>query len=219
MLFRILPLLLLTAVSAQAQNWSVGAGTGPFVFGDFVKRTLRLGTEEGSATQTLTLSAATRTGLSVDLERRLNERFAVRVEGTFTRSPLSVRGDDRDGVSFDAGEMDVATFALPIVLALNPRGTFRFYIAGGPAYASYRVDRDEEDATQIRAFTGTRSAWGVLVGGGVSWQWTERFAVEGKISDVATASPFKREDFPALNRVQIERPHNVHTTAGIRYRF
>ena len=219
MAFRILPLLLLVAVSTHAQNWSVGAGAGPFVFGDFVERTLLIESGESSDTQTLRLSAATSPGFTADLERRLSDRFAVRLEGTFTRSPLEVRGDDSDGVTLDAGEIDVTTFALPIVYTINRRGSFRFHVAAGPAYASYRIERDDDDASTIRVFTGTRSAWGLSLGGGVSWHWSERFSLEGKLTDVATASPFRREDFPALNRIRIERPHNIHTSAGIRYRF
>ena len=53
------------------------------------------------------------------------------------------------------------------------------------------------------------------------WWLSNRFAVEGEVDDIVTASPFRRSDFPALNfgGVKIPKTHNVHTTAGIRYRF
>ena len=216
---RLFPILLLISLSASAQDWSVGVATGPFVFGDFVERSLRLGTEEGSARQTTRLSADTRAGLAVDLQRQFSNRVAVRLEGTFTRAPLGVKGSGDDAVSLDAGQLDVATFMLPLVLTLNPRGSFRFHILGGPAYAAYRISRDEDDSNAIRVFEDTRTNWGVALGGGVAWQWTETFAIEGGITDVATASPFRAEDFPASSRVNIPRPHNIHTTVGLRFRF
>src|SRR5688572_8018596 len=84
-----LALVLALTLPLAAQNWSVGVGTGPFVFGDFVERTVRVGTGEGpSGEQTIILSAGTRVGLAVDLERRLTHRWAIRAEGTFTRAPL-----------------------------------------------------------------------------------------------------------------------------------
>ena len=62
---KILPLallLLLIASSSHAEGWSLGVGTGPFVFGTFVERTTRVGNDAGSATITSKLSAATRPG-------------------------------------------------------------------------------------------------------------------------------------------------------------
>ena len=61
--------LLLATPAAQAQNWSLGVGTGPFVFGTFVEKTSVVGTELGSTTTTSRLSAATRPGIEADLER------------------------------------------------------------------------------------------------------------------------------------------------------
>jgi hypothetical protein len=49
-------LSLLTAASATAQNWSIGGGTGAFVFGDFVQQTVVLGTENGDVTYIATSS-------------------------------------------------------------------------------------------------------------------------------------------------------------------
>jgi opacity protein-like surface antigen len=216
---RLLPLLLLISLSASAQDWSVGVGTGPFVFGDFVERTLRLGTEVGTARQTTRLSAATRAGVAVDLQRQFSDRLALRLEGTFVKAPLAIKGDDDDGVSLDAGELDVATFMLPLVYTINRRGSFRFHILAGPAYASYRITRDEDDSSAISVFTDTRTNWGAALGAGVAWQWSRTFAVEGAITDVSTSSPFQESDFSAATRVNLPRPHNVHTTVGLRYRF
>ncbi|HVS30132.1 MAG TPA: hypothetical protein VMS98_01640 [Thermoanaerobaculia bacterium] len=215
----LLALFLLSPLPTQAQDWSVGVGSGPFVFGDFVRRTMQLATEEGSATQTLTLSAATRAGLGVDIERRLSGRFAIRAEGTFTRAPLVIKGNDGDGVSLQAGDIDIATFSLPLVIAINRGGSFRFHVRGGPAYAAYRVHRRQNAPGTIGLFDGTRGEWGLAFGGGVAWQWTDYFAIEGGISDVATASPFERSDFSGFGAIELPRPHNVHTTIGIRYRF
>ena len=79
---------------------------------------------------------------------------------------------------------------------------------------------DGMDVTIVaHVFPTLIKSWGVSVGGGVGWWLSDRFAIEGEITDVATKSPFESEDFPAAQRVQIERPHNIHTTAGIRYRF
>jgi hypothetical protein len=54
----------------------------------------------------------------------------------------------------------------------------------------------------------------------VAWWLSDRFAVEGKVSDTVTASPFRRSDFGStFGGVKIPETHNVHSTAGIRYRF
>ena len=37
--------LVFAATAAHAQNWSLGLGTGPFVFGTFVEKTSVVGTE------------------------------------------------------------------------------------------------------------------------------------------------------------------------------
>lgn len=209
-----------TTIPAAAQSWSAGLGTGPFVFGDFVRRTLLTGNEGGSGEQTTRLSASTRAGLTADIERNLGDRFAIRLEGTFTRAPLAVKGSTSDGVSLDAGKITVGTFVIPLVLRLNPRGTFRFHVMGGPAYAVYDISRRSNASATLAPFTGSRARWGAAFGGGVSWQWTRTFAVEGQITDIATPSPFQRTDFPsAFGRTEIPRTHNVHTTIGLRYRF
>jgi hypothetical protein len=211
-------LFFLIATSATAQQWSFGAGAGPFFFGDFVRRTMRIGNEGGSELQTSTLSAATRAGVSLDLERSFGERFAVRAEAAFTRSPLAIKGGGSE-VEVEAGDLDVLTLMVPLVVRINPRGSLRFHIMGGPAHAAYRVSKRSNAALTIPTFTGTRSDWGLAFGGGVAWQWSERFAIEGQITDIATESPFDESDFGGLASVEIPKPHNIHSTLGIRYRF
>ena len=215
-----LSLFLLLAASAQAQDWSVRVASGPFLFGDFVERTLRIETETGSEDQTTTLSAATRAGLSVDIEKGFSDRFAVRLEATFARAPLSIGGeDDDDGVEIDAGELDAFTLSLPLVFRINPRGTFRFHLLAGPAYAAYRIEQEGIQGPGIRVFEGTRNEWGLAAGGGASWHWSERFSVDAQIVDVTTGSPFRDTELASIGRTEFPRPHNVHTTLGIRIHF
>ncbi|HEX6176754.1 MAG TPA: hypothetical protein VF057_00235 [Thermoanaerobaculia bacterium] len=213
--------LFFAAAPVLAQDWSIGAGAGPFIFGHFVERTTRVATGEGSATQTVTLSAATRAGVTVDIERSFNDRFAMRLEGTFTRSPLAVKGTDRDDatVAVPAGDIDVVTLALPLIVRINPRGTFRFHIMGGPAAASYSIETRENAAESIPIFRGSRQEYGALLGAGVGWYFTEYFALEGNISDINTSSPFRRDEIGGLGTVEIRRPNHLHTSVGIRYRF
>jgi opacity protein-like surface antigen len=211
----------LTVIPAEGQNWSLGAGVGPFVFGDFLKRTLKIGNEGGTGQQTTRLSAATRAGLTVDVDRNLfSDRFAIKGEASYTRAPLAVKGSTGSGVELDAGEMTVTTLMLPLVLRINPRGTFRFHVMGGPAYAMYDIDQRENASSSLVPFAESRSRFGWAFGGGVGWYFNQRFALEAQINDISTESPFQPEDFPAgFGRVEIERPHNVHSTLGIRYRF
>ena len=215
---KILPLLLLCALPASAQQWSFGAGTGPFFFGDLVRRELRIGSEEVEIQESV-LSASTRAGLTVDLERNLGDRFAVRLEGTFTRAPLGIKRGDDDAFESEAGDLDVTTFSIPIVLRLNPRGTFRFHLHGGPAYVSYRMDRDENAASNLGEFTGTRNEWGWMAGGGVGWYMSDRFAIEAQATNVNTDSPFELEEIAGPGNVELPRPNHIHGTLGIRYRF
>ncbi|HEX2120733.1 MAG TPA: outer membrane beta-barrel protein [Thermoanaerobaculia bacterium] len=219
----ILAFLTALALPLTAQDWSIGVGTGAFVFGDFVERRVRPvagGETDGPTIQTL--SAGTRPGLLVDIERVLSDRWAIRFEGAFTRAPLAVKeegdGSDED-FELDAGDLDVATFMLPIVFRINTGGTFRFHIMGGPAYAIYRpVGRENTDAT-ITVFEDTRSEWGAAAAVGAAWHVSNRFAVEAAIADIVTSSPFDRDDFPDVPGIDIPKPHNIHTTFGIRYRF
>jgi hypothetical protein len=204
-------------LSAAAQDWSLGVRTGPFVFGDLLERRLRpVAGEPEDEPITLTLSAATRAGLSVDVEHGFAPRWAVRLEGTFTRSPLTIEDSSDEGTDLRAGDLDVATFSLPIVFRINPNGSFRFHLFGGPAFAIYEF---ELPPNQL-GFTGdTRSEWGLTAGAGLTWQIRERFGIEGSISDTVTTSPFDESDLPDAPGFDIPKPHNVHTTIGIRYRF
>lgn len=210
----------LLALPAGAQQWSIGVGSGAFVFGDFVERRLRPASGAGSAgTVTMVLTAETSAGLAVDIERQFAPRWAVRLEGAFTSSNLAVgEQGDSDSVTIDAGEMDVITVAVPLVFRINPRGAFRFHIMGGPAYASYRIG-GRSNVSGIVPIAETRSEWGIVGGGGVAWWVSDRFAIEGNITDIATSSPFDREDFPDVPGFNIPKPHNVHTTVGARWRF
>jgi hypothetical protein len=218
-------LLLLTAAfiaepSLHAQDWSLGIGSGAFVFGDFLERNMRPVNSEGPEDAvTLTLSADTRPGLAVDVERTLGDRWAVRLEGTFTRAPLSVRQVGSEGTPIEAGELDVSTFVLPVIFRINRDGTFRFHLAAGPAMAMYRYRGRQSAAGSVPLFRGTRNESGIAFGGGVSWMLSERFAIEGNITDTITTSPFRESDLPNAPGISTPKPHNVHTTVGVRWGF
>jgi hypothetical protein len=215
----LLAIALLTAVPVSAQNWSLGLGAGPFVFGDFVRQTLRpIGGTVGNPT-TIKLSAKTRPGASIDIERDIAGWLAIRLEGAFTHSKLAVRTSNAGGVTLDAGTIDVTTVMAPLVLRFNQRGTFRFHVMGGPAYAMYDIHRTNTPAQSNGAFEGTRSQWGGAAGGGVGWWFSNRFAVEGQITDIITSSPFHRSEIGDSETLKIPKPQNVHTTVGIRVRF
>lgn len=221
-IFTAAALLLAIAAPATAQEWSFGASTGPFVFGDFMERTLRVGTGQGAeGRQTLTLSAGTRPGLAVDLEHSFAPRWAVRTEATFTRAPLVVRQQGTsEGVELSAGDMDVVTVMVPLVFRINPNGTFRFHLLGGPAAGIYRIDGRENVEGASPAFEGTQVEWGVAFGGGIAWWLSDRFAIEGNLTDTITTSPIDEpETGGSITRVEIPKPHNAHLTAGLRWRF
>ena len=211
--------LLAFAAPLTAQKWSIGVHSGAYVFGDFVERRVRPASSgETTGTVTSTLSAATRAGLAVDIEHELADRWALRLEGTFTSAPLAVEEEGSDGFALEAGEVDVSTFTLPLVFRINPRGALRFHIMGGPAYALYRV-RGIQNVSGIRPLDETSGEFGLMGGAGAAWWLGEQLAVEGTISDVVTSSPFDREDFGQGPGWSIPRPHNVHTTIGVRWRF
>ena len=213
-------LLLPLALPARGDGWSLGAGVGPFVFGYFVQRTTTVITETGSGSTRSRLSAATRPGGSADIERDFNDWLGVRVDASWTRAPMKIKSGG-NGVAFEAGHANVTTFALPLVINLNRHGAFRVHVAGGPAYALYDMKATTGGGNTLSIFNGTRGRWGGVAGAGVSWWLSNRFAVEGEVDDIVTTSPFRRSDFPALNfgGVKIPKTHNVHSTAGIRYRF
>jgi len=215
-----LALMLASAIPLAAQDWSVGVGTGPFVFGDFLERRVRVVTGEGQpAFTTFVLSAANRVGGSVDIERRINDRWAVRLEGTFTNAPLRLRQKDAsgDGNELNGADLDVTTLMLPLVFRINRNGAFRFHVMAGPALALYRGNAPGVATEPL--FEETQSEFGGAFGGGVGWWMSDQFAIEGNITDIITTSPFNREDFSAATPVDIPNPHNVHTTVGVRWRF
>ena len=210
-------LLLASALPVTAQDWSLGVSSGPFVFGDFFERTVRVGDENPAGEQTIVLSADTRAGLAVDLERSLGERWAIRAEGTFTRSPMTITQKGNTGeFELDAGDLDVTTIAVPIIFRLNPNGSFRFYLLGGPAVAIYKLDAPS--TTQL-GFNDTQNESGVAFGGGVAWWLSNRFALEAKITDTITTSPLDENDFDDAPGAEVKKPHNGHGTLGLRWRF
>jgi len=212
-------LLVAFALPAAAQEWSVGGGTGAFVFGDFVRRTLlpTTGNGNGSPTQ-IKFSGKTRPGILADVERDFGDRFAVRLEGSFTNAKVAVRDQGGSEIGLDSGKLDVSTFMLPLVIRINPRGSLRFDILGGPADAIYHV-RQTVGTSQIALFSGTRNRWGFAAGAGAGWWFSNRLAAEGQVTDIDTASPFEKSDFAAPALVKIPRTHNVHTTLGLRFCF
>ena len=215
-------LAIVIALPAAAQQWSFGVAGGPFAFGDFVERRLRPTTGSGpSGDTTLVTTAGTRAGVAVDLERKLTHRFAVRFEGTFTRAPLAVEVNDSsdEPTELEGGDLDVSTFMVPLVFRINRAGAFRFHLLAGPAMAIYRARARANVDGAKPAFEGTQQEWGVAAGGGVGWWLSDRFAIEANITDTLTSSPFEREQFPDVPGIDIPRPHNVHTTLGVRMTF
>jgi hypothetical protein len=217
---RLLLILNAIALPALGQNWSVGGGFGPLVFGRFAERTVVINTETGSAKTTSRLSAATRPGLSADVERNLNDRFAIRLDAAWVEAPLRLKSSSGgSGVTIDSGRMNLTTFSAPLIIRLNPHGTFRFHVMGGPAYALYKVHR-RTGAGSLPLFEGTRGRLGGVTGGGVGWWLSNRFGVEWQLADIITSSPFRRQDIAATQQgVHIPKPQNGYTTLGIRYRF
>jgi hypothetical protein len=216
---RLAAALLLATAPLHAQNWSLGVGAGPFVFGRFVERSSTVGTETGSTTITSRLSAATRPGIAADVERDFGRWLGVRAGAAWTYAPLRIKGSGGSGVTTDAGHIGVTTIVVPLVLNLN-RGDFRVHLMAGPAYALYHGNGRGGGGTGFPLFSGTRGRVGGMAGGGVAWWWSNRFGIEGEISDTVTASPFRTEDVATSSKgVRIVKPENVHTTVGIRYKF
>ena len=219
---KILPVTAVSLVLAVPSfvGWSVGAGAGPFVFGMFAERTTKISNEGGEVISRSRLSAATRLGGTADVEHSIGDRFAVRLEASWTRAPMRIKSSGGTGVSFDAGHASVTTVALPILFTLNPHGTFRFHVGAGPAYGFYEMTARKGGGVSLPLFDGTRGRWGATAGGGIEWWLSDRFAVEAEGTDIVTSSPFRRADFGTqFGGLKIPKTHNVHTTAGIRYRF
>lgn len=218
----LLILLQITAACSPlaAQSWSAGAATGPFVFGRFAERTVPIGTETGSAVSRSRLSAATRVGGTADLERSLNDRFAIRAEVDWTRAPLRIKSGGSEGVNLDAGRVNLTTVVIPAVFRINPHGALQFHLLAGPAYAFYTVHNRVGGGQTFSLFDGTRARWGGAGGAGVEWWWNRQVGVEWEAQDIITASPFRPGDVaPSPKGVHIPKPQNGHTTIGIRYRF
>lgn len=214
-------LAVLAAASAQAQSWSIGAEAGPFIFGHFVERSVTLHNETGSATTRTVLSAATRAGVGGDIQYDLNRRFSIGLEGTWVDAPLRIKSTSGDqGTSFDAGHMNLTTLVVPLTIRINPNGSLRFNVSGGPAYAFYNVHRRTNTGSSISFFEGTRSQWGGAGAVGAEWWWRRNFAVQWQAEYIVTSSPFRIDDFGAASQgIHIPKPRNGHTTLGIRYRF
>lgn len=220
----ILPLIVLCcslAGTSSAGDWSVAVGSGPFLFGQFARKSLIAGTPESTTKITTSLSAATRAGGTVDVEHGFSDRFAVRLESSFTKAPLSVKtGSGRGGVELGTGDISVTSVILPLVFRINPRGAFRFHLMGGPAFANYDVRRTASAQASNFLFGGSRGQYGVAGGAGLGWWLGQHIAVEGQIVDIVTSSPIARQEFTVATRgVSIPRPKNVHTTLALRYRF
>lgn len=224
----ILLTLLLAALPSTAlgQEWIGSVASGPFVFGDFAERKATIDLGDDSVDVTTTLSADTRPGLMLDVERLLNDRFAIRLEGTATRAPMSAKtlSDDDDpsgdGVTIEIGDLDVLSIAAAAVFRFNRGGSLRPYLLGGPAWVTYKMD--DEDKTGVEPlFDGRRSRIGALVGAGVEWWWRPRLAIRAELADIYTESPLERSDFRGTpsSKLQIDNTHNVHTNIGLRYRF
>jgi hypothetical protein len=219
--FLAISVIVVGCAAARAESWSLGVATGPFVFGRFAERTVTINTETGTGTTKTRLSAATRAGAAVDIERQIIDRLAIRLEGTWTRSPLRIKSaSGSQGVTIDAGRVNVTSFIAPLVFRINPHGTFRFELLGGPAYALYGVHRRAGGGATLPLFEGTRGRWGGAAGVGAAWWWNRRWAVEWRAQDIVTSSPFRPRDItPSGQGVQTPKPQNGHTTIGIRYRF
>lgn len=206
--------------AASAQSWSASVSTGPFIFGSFAERSATITSGSGSTTTRSRLSAATRVGGAADIERELSRRLGIRLDAAWTRAQLSVKSTSgASGVAFDAGHISVTSFALPLVFHVNRAGAFRFHLMGGPAYAIYEVSR-RAVASPVPLFEGTRARFGVSAGFGAGWWVSDRLGVEWQAADTITESPLQPEEVAANGRgVKLMKPHNGHTTIGIRYRF
>lgn len=223
----VLTLLLATLPApVLGQDWIGSVSSGPFVFGDFAERKATIDLGDDSVEVTTTLSADTRAGLMIDIERLLNDRFAIRLEGTATRAPMSAKtlsSDDDpsgDGVTIDIGDLDVLSIAAAAVYRFNRGGALRPYLLGGPAWVTYEMD-DEDETGVEPLFEGSRGRVGALVGAGVEWWWSPQLAIRAELADIYTDSPLERRDFRGnpSSRLQIDNTHNVHTNLGVRYRF
>jgi hypothetical protein len=212
------------APPVHADGWSLGAGTGPFIFGKFAERTQGIRNEENTAVLHSTLSAATRPGASADLNLDLARRVSLRADVTWTRAPLRLESRGGSGVTLTAGDVHVTSLAVPLVFHLITGGAFELSLLGGPAAAHYQLHRSAQAPTSLPLFTSGRTRLGGMAGASLAWWLSRRFAIEGQLTDTVTASPFRRENIASSSgltaaSVSIPKTENVHTTVGIRYRF
>ena len=177
-------LLCLAALPSFAENWSIGGAIGPFVFGQFAERTVVINTETGTGKTTSRLSAATRPGAAADIERDFNDWLAVRLEAAWTQSKLRLKSSGGGtGVTIDSGRVNVTTFVVPFVVRLN-RGSIRFHLMGGPAYALYNMrlqtgyhPQFARNNLQLNRGAGRFSEIGLLAGvAATDWSWAPLFA-------------------------------------------
>jgi len=165
----LLPALLLAATTPplRAESWSLGVGTGPFVFGYFVQRTTQVNTDAGSGTVRSRLSAATRPGGSADIEREINDWLGVRLDAAWTRAPMKVKSGGQ-GVAFDAGTANITTVALPLVFNVNRHGV-SYPPRGRPGVRAVRHEgtggrrRDTIAVRRLARAVGRRSGRGAGV--------------------------------------------------------
>ncbi|HXI13109.1 MAG TPA: hypothetical protein VNM92_10760 [Thermoanaerobaculia bacterium] len=222
----ILFLSLLITGSARASDWSFGAATGPFVFGHFAERSATIGSGETRRRVHYALSAETQPGVRLDFQRDFNSRISMRFEGSFVDAPLAIKtGSESDRPSSGAGSVQVAgmrvtAVALPLILRINRRGTFRPFLGAGPGLVVYQTERREQ-STLLPLFTGTRRQAGLELLAGLEWSISRSFSLEGDLRDSITRSPFRASDLQTTPSLSIRLPsvHNLHSTFGIRYRF
>jgi len=215
-------LLSLLALPAAAQDWGVIAGSGPFVFGDFAESRSRITNGVDTIELRYSLSAATRAGGVAGFERFLNDRLSLRAEFSFTQAPVAVKssGSDEDSVSVGVGDLSVTALVIPLTFRFNRGGTFRPFLAAGPAVVAY--DLKPERATRtVPLFSGTRVRAGASLSGGVEWWISDKWILRGEATDIVSKSPINESDFRGTStlRSEITTPNNLHTTLGIVFRF
>lgn len=216
--------LMLSSALAKGGDWSVGASAGPFFSGRFAESQVTIVNGESSVRISRSLTAKTRAGLLLDVERKFNDRVSIRFEASIHEAPLSISTDDDDtpddGTSLEIGEMRATTFSVPVVFRFNRAGTFRPYILAGVAYAIYDF-KPEESTRSVPLFEGTRGRLGATAGAGLDWWLSDHLAIFGQTSDIYTKAPLSADDFegPRPRSYSIQNPHNVHTSLGLRYSF
>ncbi len=223
--FLLLSLVCPLLQAGASEDWAIGVGTGPFIFGSFAETRSTITNGEDRVNLTNSLSASTRAGLVLTVERFFNDRLSLRVESAGTSAPLAVKTEQEGSegsISLDVGDINVLTFAIPLTFRFNRGGSFRPLIFAGPAYAMYDIDRNENIANSVPLFEGTRGRLGAQAGAGLEWRLHGgRFFFRAEIADLITESPLKKSDFSGTlpRRLELNSPHNVHTSLGINYRF